>query len=480
MVAQFCLLTCALVTAQTMDHSEWRIAPHLNQGQELVYRGTVSEEAHGQGVQFTRTYRLENRIFVLEKSAQGFEVAFYTVLRLRLPARPERGLDSEPGSVRLEVAPVDLHGRIVPPAGVPFTVPLNGPATIECGAFIEFPEEPVSLHRSWEKCEDNRPVQVWKIMGAEIVNGARCLKLEGLQQSDEWERPRADRSGWRRRDLVWVMPDSGVVIRVERTLEKREPAHQVASQRSFIQYDLQDIMEYKTQLFEDRRHEIQQTCKFNQALAPLLANPAKVGSQPFDRIISSINFHLQSQPPTPYRDAVLLAKRNAEAGKKGEAPPSLSPEESFAPVEAHVGQKAPEFVVTDLLTKELARSRQWQGHPVIMVFYSPGSHSAEEVLRFAQSLVDCYPQRVNVLGLAIADDAEKVRQQHTDLKLSYPILSGKGLRKTYSVEATPKLVVIDAMGILREIYDGWGPETPLAVRAELKRCAQADDRFRSN
>jgi peroxiredoxin len=475
----FCFLTYALLTREPTDQAEWLLAPHLAQGQELVYRGTMYEEAHGQGVQFTRSYRLENRAFVLDRSAQGFEVAFYTVLKLRHPAKPEKGLE-QPGSARLEVALVDPHGRIVSPTGVSFAVPLDGPATVECGAFVEFPEERVGLYQSWEKAENNRPVQVWKIAGMDDINGTRCLKLDGLQQSDEWEHPRADRGAWRRRDLVWVLPNSGVVVKVERTIEKREPAHQVASQRSFVQYELQDNLEYKNQLFDDRRHEIQQACKFNSALAPFLSNPAKFGSQPFDRIISLIAFHLQSQPPTPYRDAVLQAKRNAEAGRKGEAPPALPREEPVVPVEARLGNRAPEFVATDLISKELARSRKWMGRPVVLVFYNPGSPSAEEVLRFAQSLQDLYHHRVNVLGLAICDDAEKVRQQHQDLKLSYPILSGNGLRQTYTVDATPKLIVIDAAAILRGIHDGWGPETPSAVRDDLKRCVQADDRFRTD
>jgi peroxiredoxin len=380
----------------------------------------------------------------------------------------------------LEVALVNPHGGIAPPAGVSFAVPLDGPATLECGAFVEFPEEQVALYQSWEKTETNRPVQVWKITGMEDVNGTRCLKLDGLQQSEEWEHPRADRGAWRRRDQVWLVPNSGLVVKLERTLEKREPARQVASQRSFVEYELQDNMEYKNQLFDDRCHEIRQACKFNSALAPFLTNPVRDGSQPIDRIISSINYHLQSQPPTPCRDAILQIKRNAEAAKRGEVPAVLPHEDPFVTAEARVGHRAPDFVVTDVVTKELARSRQWIGRPIIMLFYSPASSSAEIVLRFAQSLQDTYQQRIHVLGFAIGDDAEKIRKQSVDLRLTFPILSGKSLQQSYAVEATPKLVIIDRAAILRAIHEGWGPETPAAVREDLKRCVQADDRFRSN
>ena len=479
MVSHLCLFTCALLAAQPQDRSEWLLAPRLNQGQELVYRGTVYDEALGQSVRFTRSYRLESRIFVLDKSARGFEVAFYTVLKLCLPKKPANLPEQDPTSVRLEVASVDLHGRITAPPGVSLTVPLEGPATVECSAFIEFPDERVSTKQGWEVAEDGRPARIWKVMGPETVNGTRCLRLEGIQESDDWEHPRADHTAWRRRDKVWLAPDSGVPIKVERVLEKREPAHREPSQRSCVQYELQDNMEYRNQLFEDRRNEIQHACKFNRDLACLLKNPSNVGLAPLDRIISLVGYHLQSQPATPYRDAVLQVKRNAESARSGEAVATVHHDEAPTPVEARLGGLAPDFVATDLFTKELDRLRKWLGHSIVMVFYNPHSLSAEEVLRFAQSLSDTYHQRVNVLAFAVSDDSERIRQQHMELKLSFPVLSGKGLRQTYAVDVTPKMIIIDAGGIVRGIYDGWGPETPLAVGADLRKCVQADARFKS-
>src|SRR5207247_1149210 len=112
----------------------------LSQGQELVYRGTIQEEALGKGVQYSHSYGLESRVFVLEKSTRGYKVAFYTVLKLR-SARPEKAIDAEPSSVRLEVTPVDLHGRVLPEPGESMALPSDGPATVECGAFVEFPDE---------------------------------------------------------------------------------------------------------------------------------------------------------------------------------------------------------------------------------------------------------------------------------------------------------------------------------------------------
>src|SRR5262249_47010304 len=96
----------------------------------------------------------------------------------------------------------------------------------------------------------------------------------------------------------------------------------------------------------------------------------------------------------------------------------------------------------------------------------------EEVLRFTQSLQEAHRDSVVVLGLAISDDVALVRKQHEDMHLSFPILSGKGLRLTYAVEDTPKLLVLDPAGVLRASFAGWGPETPGGVREEIKRWLQ--------
>jgi hypothetical protein len=104
-----------------------------------------------------------------------------------------------------------------------------------------------------------------------------------------------------------------------------------------------------------------------------------------------------------------------------------------------------------------------------MVFYHPGSVTVEQVLRFAQQVQDKYGQLVGVLGFSVSDDVERIKKQHSDLQLSLLIYSGKGLRRSYGVEATPKLVILDAAGVVRGSYIGWGPETAELVIDELQR-----------
>ena len=140
---------------------------------------------------------------------------------------------------------------------------------------------------------------------------------------------------------------------------------------------------------------------------------------------------------------------------------------------AAIGQRAPDFISTNLITKESMRSARFLGRPVVMLFYSPKSTKAEEVLRFAQALQDSERDRIHVVGFAVSDDSAHIQRQCKDFHLTFTILSGKGLRQSYAVEATPKLMVLDANGVVRGSYDGWGPETSTSVTAELKVWLQS-------
>src|SRR5437867_3905471 len=78
--------------------------------------------------------------------------------------------------------------------------PLDGPPTAEWGACLELPRGRVSLEQTWSAPEPGRPARTGRVTGTEMVNGTLCLKIAGIQQSDDWDRPRADHTAWRRED----------------------------------------------------------------------------------------------------------------------------------------------------------------------------------------------------------------------------------------------------------------------------------------
>jgi peroxiredoxin len=484
MVTTLCLLSCVLATGQAGERPAvgppadrepggWVLTPRLSRGEEAVYRGSFSEEdASARGVQFSRFYRLECRAFVLDAPIRGLDVAFLTLLRGKAESAAN---GQEPAaSVRLEVVQVDVHGRVTGAGGRPLAVPLEGPPTVECGAFVEAPATRVLPEQTWEVAEEGRPARTWRLAGTDPVNGTQCLKLVGLQQSDDWDRPRGDRAAWRRQDTVWLSPRLALAYRVERVIERRDAGRRDpdANHRSILRYELDSIVPQPGKLFDDRRDEITQARAFQERATALMARPGRDRAAGLDVLLGKINHHLEHQLPTPYREAVLQVKRRVEAAQRGETPPAPVAEETpAAPAVAVPGSAAPDFLATDLVKQQSVRLQQCLGRPVVLVFYRPTSFNVEDLLRFAQRLADNSQGRVAVLGLVMSEDVPRVRRQHDELRLTFPLLDGTGLSTSYAVDSTPKLMVLDAGGVVVGSYTGWGQETPGAVLRDLQRCS---------
>lgn len=486
MVASFWLLSWAFIPAQVTNRpmptsptpaavrgSDAVLAPRLVRGQELVYRGAFTEEATGGRVQFGRSYRFETRFFVLDTPAKGVELAGLTLVESKGPSVPaSSNVKPEPQgatSVRLERLNLNLQGKVSLASGGSLLVPLERFPTIEVGAFLELPSQRKAATTGWEVAEQDRPALQWRVNGSEVVNGQTCTKVVGVQQSDDWEKPRADRSAWRRLETVWVGSRSGLVQKLERVIEHREPARREIAQRRTLRYDLESSLQYPPQLGQDRRQEITQAFAFREAAQPLIAEPARYGKQ-LQMLQRKIAYHVENQPTTPYREAVQHVRRQVEAAIKGEAVRETQDDVPARAVPVAVsGELAPDFVAGPITTKESGKLSAWKGKPVLLVFYQPGSATAQELLRFAQQLHQMHGRQMSVVGMSVSDDATEVLRQREGLKFDFPVYRGAGMRISYGVDSTPKLVVIDGKGYIRGAYHGWGQQTAHEVTAEVRR-----------
>ncbi len=471
MHATLYLFACALATTQApVALGDSALQPRLTHGQELLYRGTYTEEARGQGVLFSRVVKLETRAFVLDVLPQASAVAFLTVTKVKTSGAEKPG-EGDAGAVRLEITNIDPRGHIKPVANTSLLVPLDGPPTVECGVFIEAPKGVLQPEQTWEVADGDRPPRTWTAAGVDVVGGVRCVKIVGTQQSDDWDKPRADRTAWRRQDTMWMTPKTGYAAKVERIIERREPARKEANLRSVLRYELESALQYPNQLYEDRRRDILQTHALTEYINTLLPRAGQIGAQPFDAILKRIEYHNQASPPTPYRDALRRVQHLAEMGKRGEAPAETKTGETTTAVNVvGLDKPAPDFLVGDLVNGNNVRLRHWFGRPILLVFYDPTAGSAPDVLHFAQKVLEGNSEQVVVLGLPVSDDTTHILKQRAALRLTFPLLSGTGLRKSYAVEATPKLVVLDANGVVRGSWIGWGPEIPHSITEELKKC----------
>jgi peroxiredoxin len=132
------------------------------------------------------------------------------------------------------------------------------------------------------------------------------------------------------------------------------------------------------------------------------------------------------------------------------------------------GQPAPDFVAPLLVGNEPIRLRKLRGKPTLLFFFSPTSRTADQMLRFAQSLHAAHFRELHVVGLAMSDDATSLQGQCLALGVMFPIASGTSLHATYDLESTPKVFLLDPEGVVRATYVGWGGETPTTIEEEAR------------
>jgi peroxiredoxin len=474
MVKSICMLAVSLTMGQLVERGDARLTPQLPRGQELVYTGTYLDEALAPNVNHQKWYRLETTLFVLEASKKATDVAIMTALtehdpRPTPPANPQA---PRPTSVRFEMGRLDIQGRLRALDDKPFSIALNGPPTLEFGFLVEVPLTPVGKNTVWDVTEEGRPTRTWQVAGTEACTGITCLKLVAAQQSPDWDQPRADQTAWRRKDVVWLAPQLNVALKVERTIERRDPAHKLPTHRFTVRFELESKLRYPGKMYDDRKHEIEALKKFHDEAGPLLTQPALYGTQ-LDSVLQKVAYHLERQPATPYRKAVLHFKQGLEAARRGDLPPDAPMPEDIIPAVVRklgVGERMPDFVLASFTEKAPVHLKEVLGQPTLVVFYNPSTAMGRNVLLYAKDLCERHVGKVNVLAMALTASPEAAAKQHAELRLPFPVLDGHGLRLTLAVEHTPRFVLLDAAGVIRWEVTGWGDHVPGEIAQELRQC----------
>jgi peroxiredoxin len=467
MLTTLILWTSVAAAAQSPERPEWNLAPRLSLGQELIYRGTASEVSLGRGVHFSKNYRLELRVLVYEARGESVHLAILTRLVQEQPTAAGKGTES-PASVRLELAELDGRGRLHWSGGSWFDP--QGLSTLEAGFVLEVPPGARSAGQTWDLEEAQRPPVRVRLVGQEGVGNLACVRLELEQKSPEWSDPRGDRAAWRRTETLWVHPRLGVVQRLHRILEGREPAHKAATYRLTTHYELESSLRYEGMILEDRRREILAIRQFEESVRALLPRGSQQAAA-LKQVAARAEQFAARHPATPYREALERVRQLALDASENRLPPTLAV--PSAPRLA-IGKPAPDFLVHDLKTKEAYSLRRCQGRAVLMVFYQPGAESCRLFMRSIQDLADQFgDQELVVLGFAMSDDADKALETSERMQVRFPTLAGKALKRSYGVESTPRFVVLDSEGVVRAAFTGWGPEIPPALTEAVRKSLPA-------
>jgi peroxiredoxin len=450
-----------LVAAVVAQPADWPVAPRLERGQELVYRGSFEEKLLENTTPFSKAYDLVTHAFVLELTPQSATVAVMTVLR------PAGATSDAVKSVRLELGSVDRNGRFVWQNGGPFAPPLVGPATLEGGLFVPLPGPRITAGQEWDIDASPRPPYAWQAVDAETIGRVRCVRLAGRQEITDGS------PTWKRTDTARVSLTTGLVQRLDRQIEWHESDDRSGrtSVSSRTTYELSSQMTYPDGLAAEWRREIERCCEFGRKLRELDAAGPRTNAAAYEWLLGMIDRQLQ-RPATPYRPAVQWLRQQADARRRGEAPATYVPEEPAAPPPIAVGQRAPDFLAADPATGAATRLMRLRGRPVLLVFFSPTSASAAETLRCAQSIRRRFGESAAVAVLSVTDDSSATLRRAANCA-DVPILAGRELagpftRDAFGRETTPRFVVLDAAGVVRHIADGWGSETAGLVERALK------------
>jgi hypothetical protein len=232
-----------------------------------------------------------------------------------------------------------------------------------------------------------------------------------------------------------------------------------------VKYALKELGRLMGRAYDRYRHEIEVAYAAGAETAPLLRDAARLGPRTFEGRLAKLDAYLEeTEPGTPYREAVLAVRRQLDAARRGE----IIPTAQSPPVAAvglrpgpGVGPPAPDFRAGDF------RLTAARGKPVVLVFFMPGKETTDLSLAVADALQERYAGRLAVVPLAVFASREAGIRDRDRLKLTVPIHDGAAAGVAYGVETFPRFVVIDPAGAVRWMFAGVGAETGFLVREQV-------------
>lgn len=457
--------------------------PVLEKGLEVRWSGSFTEASFRPGVQAHRTYDVDTRLFVLDTGDFGADAVLFT----RVFLKPEGGSRELPtGVVRLDLVKIGPNGKVqsLPSPADPDNpdpklkpwplVQLQGLPTTEAGLFFEFPEKPLVRGLTWSRKETDRPDVSWKMAETISFQGYPAMKLVAEQKTPGYYGDRIRQAEWRKQETLTVFPNKGFAAKLERIIEKREPEAEELSFRSVLTLEQQGRIIYPGTLFDRRREEAIQAAAFTAMLDRLLAASGRDGPKPFEALARRTSAYISDRSANdnvPYREATLAVRKRAYSAAKGELPPS-TPATEAAKIKGDpiaIGQPIPDITPPGITAQGSAKLSSARGKPLLVIYFQPSASSALSVLHLADELN--VRKLGTILPLAIGEAAEAKKLQFEE-KIAVPIFDGTDVYKTHGLEATPVFILVDADGVVRNVWRGWGKETPSSVTRDFERWAK--------
>lgn len=447
--------------------SNWAVhplAPQWKAGQEYVYHGTVLETGKVANSQINKEYKLELRILVARIVGNSAEVVCCTRLFETGLARAEDAL-----SVHVTHAMIDQGGHIsFCNATSGKSTRVDGPATWENGFLLPLPLKVNLLETVWESPETCRlPRRFHWNRSAENRDAHQVL---GVQESIDWQRPRADSTAWKRYDTLTFSKRATLPVTVERLVVRRAPAHQSITSEIRTRYSLVSMEHLQGPRLDERLEDIAKIKTLQESALQLASlkhdKDTRAAWQLLDRQVQE----LQSSPgSTPYRDALITLRTTISAGLENKLTLQQVNHE-VAEQLLTAGSLAPHF---SLLTPQgnTVRLQQFKGKPCLLVFFQPGTELTKSIaLEIPLWINSRGKSPLPCLFISCSDVSKSMlpdfRQQAAS---EIEIILGKSIMHSYGVTATPHFVLLDTDGAYIASFTGWGNETRYLLDKLIKK-----------
>jgi hypothetical protein len=476
----------------------------LQKGDEFTFSGSIkeNEERPRKGLQreLHREYELCLRLFVLDRQELWADAALLTQLRriedaVGAAAKPVTGTvpyQNAPPIVRLDLVRIHTDGnvRLLWPAGPPFrlaedtpvmglpSIPLDKCAPSEFGIFPPHLPASTAPGETWTVAAgSNRPDEMWiALKKMEYINAEQCRKLVMNQHSPDWMKPMGSEPDWHRADAVWVSTQDGTARKVHRVIRQWDGPSKLRGVEVppaawiEVQYELKDHEKLSGRTYERTRRDVEVAYAALADGEKSVREAVKIGPRAIETKLIKLDAYLdETAPGTPFREAILTARRTLEAARRGDVaapePPPALPSPIARGKWPETGQVAPNI---RLGAKQLTDQK---GKPAVLIFLKPGSETTELSLAIANALDKRYGGEVLVLPLVMFGETSAAIKDRNRLNFNVPLYDGTAAATTYGVDTVPRFAVIDSEGKIKWTFTGVGSETGFLVKEQVDRLA---------
>lgn len=452
--------------------AEYRLAAHYLLGQEIVYIGRIVDSSvRKDNVGYEQSLDLETTVLVLEVDPkQTAKLGCYTVVS-RPDLRPENEKSSFEGviSVHFDEVTVTQSGRAIwSMNGARVASPADGWSAWELGYVVEAPAEPVEPGATWVSRETAPYPTHYRFIGRESIEGVSCAKVESLQQSPHWTAKDVTTPVWQRKAAVWLDPKTGLARRVHWEHAVREPGEESAGRTVTATYNQASNLRYHGSLLQERTADFASACKTQRELEQIGGGGDRQRRKQLTLVQQQLEQAISQPYATAYRPAMKEMLVSVERMIKDKSATSSAPNVLRVRTAAEIGRPARSFVVRRIDNGESITLKKVAGKPVLLTIADPSSELSWQAINNVVSAANKHSGRqIELLIVCTHTEAQAIASLKERLKGKYTLCTGSGLDGAYGVQGPPHTIFIDADGILRGNFKGYGPEVGPALIAEL-------------